>query len=106
MAHDYHPRQRDAPTAATLVADPEPILFDGCQECEEKAEKVLYAFDHEFSAALWQKMVAVEHRDEGSYRSQAERQACVRLYEVAVFLERHTRLDPWTLFDDTKEALR
>ena len=101
MAHAYHPRKHDpsSDTAALLAAE-EPILFDGCEDCEAKVNGVLYALDANFTAALWQKMVQVEHSSgDGIYRSTAEAQACKKLYEVAVFLERHTRINPWTLFE-------
>lgn len=98
MAHAYHPRTHD-PSAA----GDEPILFDGCDECKFKAGQALQAFDRQVTTALWRKMVEVEHEG-GRYRSRAEATACRTMYGVAVFLEHHTRLDPWTLFDDTQEA--
>ena len=84
----------------------DPILYDDCPRCEEHAADPLVGLDDDFTRALYLKMVAVEHRDEGRYRSSAEARACRTFYLFAVWLERHkkllkagfTPLDPWDLF--------
>ena len=108
MSHAYHPRSYvPGEEPERLVGGPEPILFDGCEECEERSRDVLRApLDRDFMRALWQKMVMVEHHDAGRYRSDAEGRACHSLYEVAVFLEKHTAVNPWTLFPIPLEEAR
>lgn len=72
---------------------PKPILFDRCDRCEEQAEHPLQTLDLDHVAKLWDRMVAVEFYDE-AYRSTAEARAGRKLYEVALFLERYTHIDP------------
>ncbi len=89
MTHIYHPDLGDPARPA--------ILVDGCPRCEEQA-KALYDLDERFIAALWRKMVAIEHEGSDHYRSHAERTAIAQLWKFAVILERYTDVDPWTLF--------
>lgn len=78
--------------------DPEDaVLFDGCERCEEHAAEPLAQLGPSHLAPLWVEMVRVE-RDptfRTHYRTVAEGKACRALYRIAVFLERHTDLDPW-----------
>lgn len=73
------------------------ILVDGCARCEEQA-KSLYDLDEHFTAALWRKMVAVNHESSDHLRSYAEKTAVDQLWKFALILERYTDVDPWTLF--------
>jgi hypothetical protein len=81
----HAPHQHDGPA---------PILFDDCPRCAEHALSVLWSLDSEHASALWRRMVEVEKRG-GRYRSENEATACRKLYEVALFLERQTPIDPW-----------
>jgi hypothetical protein len=77
---------------------PEPILYDDCPRCEEHANGILnLSLDRETTGLLWRRMVQVEHEDMGRYRSEAEATACHTLYGIAVWMERYTRINPWTL---------
>lgn len=96
MSHERHPEQFTNPIEG-LSQDREPILYDGCADCESRARMALYSLDRQFTEAVWRKMVLVEHEHEGRYRSDAEARACKQMYEVAVFLERFTAISPWTL---------
>jgi hypothetical protein len=81
--------------ARTRVEDltgPEPILFDDCERCREHARDIL-SFDLDFTRALWTKMLMVERRGEGHYRSEAEAEACGRLRELMIWLDRWTNVD-------------
>ena len=106
MSHEYHPRSYvPSEEPSLLVSGVEPILFDGCEECEERSRAILRApLDQNYMAALWQKMVRVEHANVGRYRSDAEARACHTLYEVAVFLEKGGKVNPWTLHPEIKEV--
>lgn len=87
-SHGVH----DSP--ARLRNQAEPILYDGCDRCAEHADDPLVALDPEFTEALWNRMVEVE-RNDGAYSSGAEARACKTLYRIAVWLERHSGIDPW-----------
>lgn len=89
-SHIYHPDLGDPARPG--------ILVDGCPRCEEHA-KNLNSLDETFIRALWEKMVAIEHRDETIYGSDAERVAIGQLWAFALILARYTTVDPWTLFE-------
>lgn len=93
MATHNHREQRRHAVAA---GSPEPILYDDCERCDEHAKSVFYSLDHTFMAALWGRMIHVE-REHGSYLSGNEATACKRLYEVAVWMEHYTEINPWKL---------
>ncbi len=90
MTHIYHPDLGDPDRPA--------ILVDGCPSCEEHAER-LFELDREFTAALWRRMVAVNHEGTDHLRSHAEKKAVDQLWRFALILERYTHVNPWTLFD-------
>jgi hypothetical protein len=80
------------------------VLVDDCARCEQQAKDPVGTLDREHIAALWKEMVRVEHTYDdhgrsigGAYRSLADARACRQLYTMAVFLERHTDVDPWAL---------
>ena len=89
MSHIYHPDLGDPARPA--------ILVDGCPSCESHA-RTLYELDERFTAALWRKMVAVNHEGSDHLRSQAEKVAVDQLWKFALILERYTTVDPWLLF--------
>jgi hypothetical protein len=89
MSHIYHPDLGDPRRKA--------ILIDGCEDCESQAER-LYDLDREFTAALWGKMVAVNHESSDHLNSYAEKKAVDQLWKFALLLERYTDVDPWSLF--------
>ena len=88
-SHIYHPNLGDPARPA--------ILVDGCRRCEEHATH-LYDLDERFTAALWRKMVAVNHENSEPLGSHAEKTAVDQLWKFALILERYTDVDPWTLF--------
>lgn len=89
MAHRYHPRSHPLDE----IDGKDPILFDGCSDCYEKVDPLRQSRD--VVRALWLKMLAVEFEDAGTlYRSDTEARACIRLYEIAVFLQRHFGMEP------------
>lgn len=90
MSHIYHPNLGDPSRPA--------ILVDGCPSCEDHAKNPVGGLDERFTAAMWRKMVAVEHEDPDYYRSEAELEAGRQFFRIACFLERHTDIDPWMLF--------
>lgn len=101
--HRAHPITTDDPDQLERwgIDHPDPedaILFDGCDRCEEHAAQPLASLSGGHLARLWLEMVNVEHtrgtRDH--YRTKAEARAGRSLYQVAVFLERNSPLDPWT----------
>jgi hypothetical protein len=67
-------------------------LADGCPRCDELAERPL-ELDHENMLNAWDRMLAVEWGNE-RYRSGNEAKLCHRLYEMALWLERYTPIDP------------
>ena len=77
------------------------LLYDGCAECESRAEAGLEGCLHldlwSFAEA-WNRMVDVEHEEEGAYRSEAEAKLCRSLYHVALLIERHGTRNPWQAF--------
>lgn len=82
------------------------ILADGCERCREHSEApMLLELDAEKTAALWRKMVYVEHGGgrgqpgdgPDHYDSATEAKAARTFYLMAVWLERYTSVDPWTL---------
>ena len=87
-SHIYHPDLEDPARPA--------ILVDGCPRCEEHARN-LFDLDEKFTAALWRKMVAVNHESSEHLRSHAEKTAVDQLWKFALILERYTAIDPWTL---------
>ena len=100
--HAYHPREGTSN---------EPILFDDCPRCAEAADDPIAHCDHERVKALYRKAVEAEHEG-GYYRSQNEKKACIKMWRIALFLERYlaydtatgTGVDPWTLFADEVPA--
>lgn len=84
-------------------------LWDGCHECARKAADPIALLDSEHIRDLWCRMVAAEHGQSsanlpaeyrvtgggGRYRSVLEATAARHLYMCALFLERHTPIDPW-----------
>lgn len=78
-------------------------LSDSCDECRVKAADPMSRLDSEHVRDLWCRMVAVEkpsaapdgYADVRGYRTQTESVATRHLYRVAIFLERHTTIDPW-----------
>lgn len=87
-------------------------LDDGCPECSRKAHDPIALLDSQHIADLWNRMVAVEQPSRrhclpapydsvaGGYRSDAEAAAARHLYRVALFLERHTSIEPWYALGD------
>jgi len=69
-------------------------LNDDCERCAEIATNPVVYLDGENFRALWAKMISVEFDDQGGYRSDNERTAGKQLYTIALFVERHTILDP------------
>lgn len=67
-------------------------LADGCERCDELAERPL-ELDHDNFANAWYRMVDVEW-GESSYRSGNEAKLGHRLYQTALILERYTPIDP------------
>lgn len=88
MSHRFHPTDQD-PSGA--------IMYDDCPRCAEQAANPLNC-DPDRIAALWQRMVTVEHTDNGTdhYPTSNEAKACRYLYGVAVLIERVSRINPWT----------
>lgn len=68
-------------------------LADGCPRCDELAAQPLN-LDSENMLSAWSRMLEVEFRDEGGYRSVNEKALCSRLFEIALFLQRYTPIDP------------
>jgi hypothetical protein len=94
MSHVYHPRtvEIDVEKAEEQLATNEPLLFDGCPDCETKINPLLQS--PALASILWVKMIRVDFRDVGRYRSDNEARAGLRLYELAVFAERNLGLTP------------
>lgn len=92
MAHDYHPRSGELTDPASVS----PVFFDGCAECERKAEDPLL-WGGLLPVAVWAKMLQVEFGDE-SYRSAAEAKAGRVAYHQAIFLERNMGLPAQLVF--------
>ena len=102
MSHDYH---------GDLDGFPDAILYDGCEECEARAEKGLSGLldlDSANLGLLWRRCVneeyggSVEQNDAGRYRSACEAKLGWQLYLVGVLTERfenEAELDkrPWRL---------
>ncbi len=85
-------------TEALSIEGSEPLLFDGCARCLELSQAPHLLLDAERTGLMWDKMVSVEHGHiKGHYRSAVEARAGKCLYEIAVFLERHTDVSPWEL---------
>lgn len=76
------------------------ILYDGCEECEERAAagiQGVFALDTNNFWLLWQRMLRTDYGfDNGAdhYLTQAEAQLGSRLYNMAVLMERHMGIDP------------
>lgn len=66
----------------------EEFLVDGCPRCEEYADELGLYFDQDRWRAFWKKMLAIEFRDEGGYRSLLDKRLGSRLYLVALGLQR------------------
>lgn len=81
MSHDYHRGPEDA------------VLYDGCEECTERAADPLNALlnlDEANMLRLVDRVRAVEFgRDADHYRSRNEAQVGKALYRVLVLVERH-----------------
>jgi len=84
-SHKFHAREGDR----------DPVLFDGCERCEEHAELGGLDLDAETFARAWRLMIAVEKDDTEAYRSAADGILCGHLYRMAVLMERHLGLNPW-----------
>lgn len=93
--HSYHPRKG---------TPDEPILFDDCPRCAEAADDPIAHCDHQRVIALYRHAVEVEHFDRKHYRSHAEKKGCIKMWRIALFLERYDIADPWTLFSDAVTA--
>ena len=92
------------------IAHPDTLehgLHDACPDCQAKAKDPVARLDGAHVRDLWLRMVAVEHgssranlpqpySDVGRYRTDLEAEACRHLYRIAVFLERHSSVWPWT----------
>jgi hypothetical protein len=89
MSHGYHPRHNELDD----TRGPSPIFFDGCEDCEEKANDPL-RWSQEVAAAVWKKMNEVEYKHTGRYRSDAEAKAGLRAYHISVFVERNMLMGP------------
>lgn len=78
--------------------DPEEaILYDGCAECEGRAESLFLlvsGLDRVNLHRLWAKMKEVERDGEDDYRTFAEAKAGRHLYAAALLMER-LGLYPW-----------
>lgn len=72
-------------------------LADGCERCDEHAADIL-GLDASKTETLWDKMVAVEYRDDGGYATDNERRACRELYNLARWLERYMGVNAWVPF--------
>lgn len=82
------------------------ILADGCERCDElAAEPLVLGLDPEKTARLWNKMVSVERRREGRYETSNEGKAGHSMYLMAVWLQRHMRIDPFVDFVDLQLEL-
>lgn len=79
--------------------DLEAILHDDCGRCEELACDPIRLLDGTMTVALWDLMVEVAHRRNGSYRTAAEALACDRFWEIARFMERMA-IYPWLPYDE------
>lgn len=67
-------------------------LAADCERCAELATRPLELDDLAFAQA-WQRMLDVEWGEQ-AYTNENERVLGKKLYEWAVFLERHTPIDP------------
>lgn len=91
MSHVWHPRRYTVEDPRQLDSN-EPLLFDGCTDCERLVNPVFQS--PTMSRALWAKMVRVDFQLTGGYRSDTEAKAGSRLYEAALFLQRAFGLEP------------
>lgn len=80
------------------------VLVDGCERCEEHAERPVSSLDQEHLAALWREMIEVEATDDydgmPGYRSLADARAALALMPIRRFLDRYTTVDPKAIFAD------
>jgi hypothetical protein len=80
VSHDYHQGREGA------------IIFDGCDECDERAVepiKALLNLDRESFTQLRDRMLAVEYDGTDTYRSKNEARVGKHLYYIQVLQERH-----------------
>lgn len=80
MSHDYHQGPEDA------------ILYDGCEECDQRAADPMNGLLHLDSASfveLWERMLAVEGDDSDHYRTRNEAALGHHLNSVRILIERH-----------------
>ena len=85
--HRFHPDPARAD-------DPEAILWDDCERCDEHTEHPHATLDKNNIINLWRRMVDKEFYGRGHYRSEAEARASHELMYIAVFLQRVSRIDP------------
>ena len=83
IPHGYHEREHGRP-----------LLFDGCEACEDHASKRGLSLDGERFREAWQVMIEVEFSDDDHYRSEAEKKLCWSLYETALTMQRFFGLHP------------
>lgn len=91
MVHVYHP--------GLDGYDPEAILFDGCEECEERSKKGvkgLLELDSTNIELLWRRCLNTSYggrsfgsEEAGKYRSDCEARLGNELYLIGVLLQRH-----------------
>lgn len=83
MSHDYHVGPDDA------------VLFDGCDECSDRANNPLdglMTLDGERLAMLHKRVLDVEFRGTDHYRTDNEARIGRALYRLLVLLERYPEL--------------
>jgi hypothetical protein len=76
------------------------ILFDGCPECEERAQGIQGACELDATnfRVLWGRMISTEFGEgDDRYRTHAEARLGSRLYNMAVLMERHLGIDPYVV---------
>ena len=82
------------PHPAPSQADPsDALIYDDCERCDQMAN--LIAIDPQRMNQLWDRMLAVELRDEEQARTRNEKQALRALYQIGLFLQRYLIADPW-----------
>jgi hypothetical protein len=96
-SHCYHPELEGY--------DPDSILHDGCEECDQRAQRGvagLLALDAGNLDLLWRRMLNTEYggmteaNDAGEYRSDCESRLGHQLYFIGILLERLGE-DVWQL---------
>lgn len=106
MSHAYHEKLPNY--------NPDSILHDGCEECEDRGNAGLdglLELDHKNAQRAAERMIAWQMRGELRPTDDSEARLLKTVYLMFVWLERFTTLDPlnqplpWKDFDAMERAL-